>query len=919
MRSERIVENRILLLPVQRDSAEAELLCTVRGVFRRVIRLRYAVDHVDFWSITVLPEAALGNALILETSSEGYRPDMVGFLSETSVLLREDPNLTRPVLHYCLPSGELGEIRYFRRKQDCFQIIFCALMYGTDQQQEMVLTAADVSLFHARLTEEEAGEKFPVSRITDDLIQGDVEEAVAFSDEINGRIVFFRSKRTGWPGYPFERLFGVPLLLPENGAEPMPHPVMRRLRTWIRRFHSSENGFTAQLRFCIYPDCWPNIRIGESTGTPTDITAQAYELFLELSGATSERVAISLPGCDLLWDRTGRCLFCNGYILPLADVEMLKLHMLLDNCCAEIFCGGRVLFVLFADSTDSKMESVDNAISGNLDRCKIRPRQIPSVCIRSNDGLHLDTKMTVYGLRGIEYSREAISELQKVEARQGTLLYEGERFRVYSGRVEDDAYGTPPAYAITDRLVVSPSRVLEEFEWRKTKWGDMTRVINHSDVWRADPAGDRYPKITVEHTSIAAAFRIAVDTFVQCSSRAFALPGQDDMWASGQFQGYGQGFGVWLRDSSHVALRCGNLIAPEMSLRTLRYALAGGFDNGCDGPAMAVVGLWDYYLATGDATALLDCRQVLERNVREMERRYDSDLHLVSAGQSTSNDAFEEPENGGFSLGSECYYMLAFEAMGAMGPLLGFSEERVRFWRQYAGDMKTAIRERYWNAKAGFFTSGPSGSEAFEKAFWETSGEEAAIWDKFEIATDAQAKSILRALDRKAMCPYGIRLFPDRPEHNHFCGPVWVVWEAGFASAAGKQNEQQLLWKLIAQQIRNCVLHKTFYEVLESDSGISWRWPGQLWHAAGFLSMFFYGLLGIRYREDGLTFTPCIPWQMEGLSVSCLRYRRATLHICTSGVGKLEEVRLDGKLVDRIPTNTTGEHEVKLTRTNRRL
>ena len=36
------------------------------------------------------------------------------------------------------------------------------------------------------------------------------------------------------------------------------------------------------------------------------------------------------------------------------------------------------------------------------------------------------------------------------------------------------------------------------------------------------------------------------------------------------------------------------------------------------------------------------------------------------------------------------------------------------------------------------FTSGPKGSEAYENQIWETSGEEAALWDKFHIATPAE-------------------------------------------------------------------------------------------------------------------------------------------------------------------------------------
>ena len=72
--------------------------------------------------------------------------------------------------------------------------------------------------------------------------------------------------------------------------------------------------------------------------------------------------------------------------------------------------------------------------------------------------------------------------------------------------------------------------------------------------------------------------------------------------------------------------------------------------------------------------------------------------------------------------------------------------------------MRERIREEYWNDEAGYFTSGPKGSEAYENQIWETSGEEAALWDKFQIATPKQRREILSSGIHTAMTPYGIRL-----------------------------------------------------------------------------------------------------------------------------------------------------------------
>ena len=149
---------------------------------------------------------------------------------------------------------------------------------------------------------------------------------------------------------------------------------------------------------------------------------------------------------------------------------------------------------------------------------------------------------------------------------------------------------------------------------------------------------------------------------------------------AGLFQCKGEGFGVWLRDSVHIAMRGGNLIDPETAGRSLLYAVKKGFDNGSDGPAMGAVGLWDYYLATGDRSALEEGYETLLETMTEIENRYNEEKGLVRAEQSTSNDAFPEPENAGYSLGSECYYMKAYDSMAKIEKLLHGENEKSKKW-----------------------------------------------------------------------------------------------------------------------------------------------------------------------------------------------------------------------------------------------
>ena len=217
---------------------------------------------------------------------------------------------------------------------------------------------------------------------------------------------------------------------------------------------------------------------------------------------------------------------------------------------------------------------------------------------------------------------------------------------------------------------MSADRILEEFQWRKTKWGDMTRKSWRTDKWTADLSLKKYPTLKSASDILSATWNLAMTVFDRCTNGGYALPGQEHLWQAGLFQCKGEGFGVWLRDSVHIAMRGGNLIDPETAGRSLLYAVKKGFDNGSDGPAMGAVGLWDYYLATGDRSALEEGYETLLETMTEIENRYNEEKGLVRAEQSTSNDAFPEPENAGYSLGSECYYMKAYDSMAKIEKLL---------------------------------------------------------------------------------------------------------------------------------------------------------------------------------------------------------------------------------------------------------
>jgi hypothetical protein len=227
--------------------------------------------------------------------------------------------------------------------------------------------------------------------------------------------------------------------------------------------------------------------------------------------------------------------------------------------------------------------------------------------------------------------------------------------------------------------------------------------------------------------------------------------------------------------------------------------------------------------------------------------------------------------------------------------------------------MRGAIVEQYWNPRHGFFTSGPTGSEAWERGYWETSGAEAALWGFLGADAEPRTAEVLRRLREVAMSEFGVVLFPYKDRGNHFTGSVWYCWQAGIARAAARAGDAELVHRLVAQQVRTVVRNKTFYEVTDAVSGESWRWPGQLWHAAGFASLILFGVLGIRYDLDGMTFTPAVAPAFAGTRLDGLRYRDAILDIEVRGHGTHSTITLDGEPVERIAPDTTGRHAVVVT------
>lgn len=897
----------LVKIPIKRQNT-TETVCFYRNGERvGKIQAKLADKGMDCWEYIILP----GECGPLDVREDENRQGAKGiqFLEE-SRLAEAFWEKNRPQFHLTPECGKFERICNLSREKGSWSLILSHDMLSGDTNP-VFRRCVSRDLLHWNMNmgflDEEVVEEGNVKVFRQSFgfenWGGGVEYVCWFSCE--GKIyetAFCRELC----GKSFLNLMSLPFERIQDRLYPIPETA--NLRLWERRWKEAglRTEFVEELRFRMIPGKWPDIQIVKPNYTKEDIDGELFEVLVDIRANGAEEIRLELCKRGLVWERKRGRLSCeSGQIDLCKNKERLKLHIWADHGVMEILAEGKVLLDVWEEREPEK-ERPREGIAENID---FRIGKIEKQFLKAEDksGSAVLEEVIVYGLRGIHRKKESCLAISAMQ--EGKICYESDSFRIYENRVEDKRYGEPPAYVTGRETIVSPSRVVEEFQWREGGFGDMSRQICRHELYKIQAPPERFPVLETGLEILDIAYKIAGDVFYLCGSREYALPGQEDMWSAGLFQGKGEGFGVWLRDSVHTALRCGSLIDRDMAHSTLKYAVGQGFDNGADGPAMPAVGVWDYYCATGDISLVYETWEVLLEKIQEAEKRYDTEKGLVRAGQSTSNDAFLEPEAGGYCLGAEIYYMDAFLSMEKMGRLLGENNSLIEKWGRIGRKIRKNIRTLYWKESAGFFTSGPVGSQSYEEGIWETSGMEGALWSRFGIANERQKRSSLMRLEDIAMTEFGIDLFPCRKEKNHFCHASWGVWNAGFASAACDTENGELIWRLLMQQVRNAVMNKTFYEVVDVSDGRAWRWPGQLWHAAGFVSCIYYGLLGIRYDETGMRIKPVKQEYLKTIKLTGLRYGNGVYDMEIQGNGTC--LYLDDQPAEIISQSLAGHHRLE--------
>ena len=528
---------------------------------KETIQMKVSKTRVDYWMAYPLKDF-FGD----DIQAEGPASRWIN-----AIELSDDPEkqrrreLSKSVIHYMPPTGCIRELNSVKKAGEQWVLDCvtdpCSLTGNEENQTAMRLVSKD--LLHWKSEENELEEIEINCRKSDKWI-GDVEKQIEFEEDGKIWILGQTAKKT-CEGVASSNAISIPSVF--SGEQIKPAAQMDNLRVWVRQWHNEhiDKKFEFLMRFRQGPDVWPEVRLLAPENILSDIQTKACEVELEMFVGQEPEIEFELCGVKWVWKALDQTLNCQGYKMKIpTEKGRLYLHFYRDMAIQELYADRKNAMLIVQDNGPKKEDY------------KIRSEQVeninnPSFYLQYNADpyfeIHTNGKtasvicLNIWGLRSTRYEEENRRLIEQEE--KGQPLFKSESYTIYEKCVEDRIYGEPAAWALRGgKIVLSPVRAVEEFCWRDTPWGDMTRIQNRTERWDA-PEDSAYPKLHTEHNVINAAFSLATDIMCQNRNKKYALPGQEGLMNAAVFQREGEGFGSWVRDTCHAAFRCQNLLAPD--------------------------------------------------------------------------------------------------------------------------------------------------------------------------------------------------------------------------------------------------------------------------------------------------------------------------------------------------------------------
>ncbi len=407
----------------------------------------------------------------------------------------------------------------------------------------------------------------------------------------------------------------------------------------------------------------------------------------------------------------------------------------------------------------------------------------------------------------------------------------------------------------------------------------------------------------------------------------------------------------WTRDASVNTWQAMNFINPEVS-RTTLFAVCDLNKNGepIIQPDVQTwdqivwsVGAYNYYLTTGDEEFLSIAHGVIGRALSTHRKNRFNEEYRLFTGGSFFNDGISgyplrchQPGNTDsfapshpavetiMCLSTNCIYCEAYRIYAKMSEHLGFAEKAEGAELQH-NELKATINNCFWNdeEKRYRYILFPDGTYDNSQ---ELSGCAFALL--FDICPKEKQASLFENLVTSDGGTVSVRppfegLYSDEKPGRHnnvvwpFLNGLIIQAAAGCGFTCFADTELQKITDLYkGSKYKLFEIYSPYTKKAFGGWQVGRVWDScrdQTWSATCYIGAVIHGVFGITAKEDGISFSPCVPESMRNAELEGVTIRGQAYSIKTTGYGSvIKKFILDGKETDPFIVWDNQPHRIEI-------
>lgn len=409
----------------------------------------------------------------------------------------------------------------------------------------------------------------------------------------------------------------------------------------------------------------------------------------------------------------------------------------------------------------------------------------------------------------------------------------------------------------------------------------------------------------------------------------------------------------WTRDAAINTYNAANLLAPKESLNTL-WSVISNFknklviqqDNQWWDQVIWIEAIWEHYLVTGNSDILEPAYKIATQTLKLRKKNNFNSKYGLYGGPAFFADGisgYPSPigDSGTGSsfvldhrdtkkilvLSTNCIYVQALRTVAKMAVELKKLDRITKVYRQEADSLVRSINKHLWHHQQSSYYYFIDPKTQTKYYYQESIGLAYAILNKC-----IPSNKIYFVLNNAHREPKGMpsvyphfKTFSDKcpGRHNNI---VWPIVSGVWTHALAFLRRTDSMRLEIIDQCELALSRNSFFEIYNAKTGavdggwqIGRKWKScknQTWSATAFIRSIHYGLFGLKFEQNGLSFKPNLPLHWGTVRISNLEYRNKILDITLLGSGsKVKSFKLNGKLYAKafFPINSvTNIHKIEI-------